>query len=103
MTKSWLLRSTIALVALPAIAGAGDEGVKRAGTKLVNYAIAVADAQSQGAEVANHGPLQPRSADCEAALADAEAAGAAADTRLYAYGWPKSTPSYEYDSMLGAS
>jgi hypothetical protein len=100
MRKSIL---ALAAVLAPGVVHADDAGVKSAAGKLVNFAIAVEDGKSKGAEVANHGHLRPAASECDAALADAKKAGADDDTRLYAYGWPDTMSSYQYDSMKGAS
>jgi hypothetical protein len=100
MRKSIL---ALAAVLAPGVVHADDAGVKTAAGKLVNFAIAVEDGKTKGAEVANHGHLRPASSECDAALKEAEKAGAGDDTRLYAYGWPNTMASYEYDSMKGAS
>jgi hypothetical protein len=98
--KNRLICLSLALVALPATAHADAQAVKKAADKLLNFGHAVADMKSKGAEVARYGFLEPDPSKCTDALTEAEKAG---ETRLYAFGWPDTLPSYKYESSIGSS
>jgi hypothetical protein len=82
---------------------ADDQAIKKAAEKLVKFGSAVDGMKSKGSEVAGYGYLDPEPAKCTDAVAAAEKAGATDATRLHAYGWPATLPSYSHDSSSGAS
>ena len=91
------------LFAFPATARADDSAVQKAAQTLVGFGSALADAKSNGTTSGSGFFEYNQPSACTDALAAAEKAGATGDTRLYAFGWPDSTPTYEYDSMKGSS